>query len=273
MSQENWKGDWLFRRERLEAIDNELRTSKPDLVLMQGVLSKKGSPSESDENILEMGALNGYQWSRSLLNLYEDTQEEVFHAVAAGLPLRISRESDEIAKVWAIGIDGFLSVTLVEMDEQPIYVFNLEMPSGSETVDLWYRFVGERVREVLDKNPDCSDRVVIAGYIPGGPGWKAYQDMLRDLGLKDASLGYCEIASDCFTATPLNDIYMAAVGGKSPSQVDRILVNSNAVVLAGGRVFAEPIPQSRYAKKYGLNQSWPSQRFGWSTTLRLPHCS
>lgn len=272
LGNENWKGDWLMRRERLEAIDGELRNAKPDLVVFQGVLNKKGNPSESDVNIIGKGALSDYQWARSLLMLYEDTQEELSHVVAAGLPLRISQESEDFAKVWAIGIDGFLSVAVVEMDEQPILVFNLQMPSGSNAVDLWYRFVTERILEVIENGAFCKDRIIVAGFIPSGPEWAAYQDMLIDLGLKDASTGFCQVASDCFTATPLNELYMATAGGVSPSQVDRILVRNRTAVLSGERVFLSPLQDSRYAKKYGLTQMWPTVRFGWSATIRLPRC-
>jgi hypothetical protein len=56
LSRKNWKGDWLFRRERLELIDEQLRISRPDIVVFQELLTRRGSPSESDINILNFGA-------------------------------------------------------------------------------------------------------------------------------------------------------------------------------------------------------------------------
>ncbi|RZA10050.1 MAG: hypothetical protein EOP10_35410 [Proteobacteria bacterium] len=90
MSAKSWKGDWLFRRERLDLVDEQLRISRPDIVAFQEALTRQDSPSESDMNILSAGALEGYEWDASLVQTYRDTQEMQYHAVAVGLPVKLS---------------------------------------------------------------------------------------------------------------------------------------------------------------------------------------
>ena len=55
-----WHGDWIFRRERLAAIDQTLASLKPELILIQGLLRRQESEFENDFNILKRNALNGY---------------------------------------------------------------------------------------------------------------------------------------------------------------------------------------------------------------------
>src|SRR5690606_23224324 len=51
LSKRAWKGDWIFRRDRLELIDGELRNVRPDILAMLEVMERKSNPSESDKGI------------------------------------------------------------------------------------------------------------------------------------------------------------------------------------------------------------------------------
>jgi endonuclease/exonuclease/phosphatase family metal-dependent hydrolase len=155
----SWKGDWVFRRERLELIDRELRNIKPDLLILQEAMSKMESPSESDRNILLAGALNEYDWHMRVTKEYEDSQEVESMAVAAGLPLRIDRAKTlSRRELWDIGDEGFLVATTIDVDGTPLTVFNVQMPYSENNRDLWYLFIKDRILERIKEEGTCPRR-------------------------------------------------------------------------------------------------------------------
>ena len=86
LAKKAWKGDWIFRRDRLELVDQGLRNSKPDLLLLQEALARVGSAAESDLAILSAGAIADYDWRQLKVEEYPDTQEVESMAVAAAPP-------------------------------------------------------------------------------------------------------------------------------------------------------------------------------------------
>lgn len=272
-AKKRWKGDWLFRRSRLELIDRELRQVKPDLLILQQVMARKHSPSESDSSILRAGALTDYEWQELTVRDYPDTKEAESMAVAVGLPLRIVPSSDASARnLWMLGSDGFMTATTVDLEWQPMGVFNVQMPSDASTAGRWYSFIEERITEYLHRHKICPRRTIVSGFLPATGDVDRFAHFSESLELKDSSLGYCQAASRCYTATPTNDIFMATSSDQASSQVDRILVHRSTYIYSSTRNFATASTDSRFLKAFGLPSLWPTRRFGWTITARLPRC-
>ncbi|MEZ4741486.1 MAG: hypothetical protein R3B45_03425 [Bdellovibrionota bacterium] len=268
----SWKGDWAFRRERLNLIDRGLRGIKPDLLIIQEAMSKKESPSDSDRNILLAGALRDYDWHLRVVREYGDTQEVEAMAVATSYPLKVDRARTLTQKeLWDIGAGGFVTATAIDFDNYPILVFNVQMPVSSVNRELWYLFVRDKIKERIKEEGLCQKRIIVAGYLPDSNKSSKYRELLTALGLKDASSGFCELESSCYTSTPINEIFMATIGDERPSRSDRILVPTSTVVLSSSPNFRE-IGDSEMVKKFGLTKLWGTQRYGWVANMRFARC-
>jgi hypothetical protein len=273
LTKKNWKGDWIFRRDRLEMIDTELRGVKPDVLLAQGVMGKRGSASETDASILRAGALADYEWREAPVESFEDTQELETMVIALGVPIKFAVLPGAEREVWVMGAGGYLMMASVDYEDQPVTVVNVQLPLEPGSEFLWYSFVQERVTERLRRLKHCGKRIIVAGQMPGDEGARRFGEFVRALRLKDAALGFCQIDSGCYTATPSNDIFMATVGEESPSRVDRIFLHQSAVIYSSRRDFEESDPSNRYAHEFGLARLWSTQRFGWVTSARLARCT
>lgn len=271
----SWKGDWIFRRDRLELIDASLRTTKPDLLVAQEIMERSEGGSESDIKILTAGILWDYDWQKYEINKFSDTQESEFIAVALALPLKFSEtkldgQGDAI-EFFRLGKDGYLMLVSVDYEDQPITVLNVHLPYKADGID-WIPFIQERALDRLERLHYCPKRVVLAGYLPGDSAGRSYANLLNTLQLRDTAEGFCKIESTCFTATPVNDIFVATVGDESPARVDKILVNRNSFIITSGRILDKASNQNYNLTEFGLSKLWPAQRFGWHTSLRFPRC-
>jgi len=273
LSRRSWKGDWIMRRDRLELIDEGLRNLKPDILMFQELTEKVGNTAESDQNILSAGALIDYIWEKHEVTRYPDTQEIESLAVAIGPPHKpvIGETSDR--NMWILGIGGYLMVSSINIEDQPVLAFNVKMPVQTDNEYIWYSFIQERIAEKLASRRHCYKRVVVAGLLPGDEGAMRYAEFLRNLQLKDVSSGFCQISSRCYTATPTNDIYMASVGDESPSRVDKIFLHQSALIYTSSRNFTDSDPNNRYSRDFGLTRLFASQRFGWVSQARFARCS
>ncbi|RYZ58403.1 MAG: hypothetical protein EOP07_07160 [Proteobacteria bacterium] len=273
LSNKNWKGDWLFRRERLELIDEQLRITRPDIIVFQEVLTRRDSPSESDINILSAGALEGYEWDASLVQSYRDTQEMQYNTTAVGLPVKLVSRDITLKSVWPIGVDGAMSFSLLELDQNPIVLINLQMPDATQRADAWYSFVRTELRSLLKATGICPQRMIVSGHIPGSSIWKGYSEFLSEFNLKDTTSGFCEAASDCLTTSTQNDLFAAINNGQGASHSERVLVHSESIIFSSGTAMAKLRPTSVNGPQYGVHRLWASPAFGWETELRLARCS
>jgi hypothetical protein len=271
---QTWNGDWIFRRDRLVLIDDALRNVKPDIVVLQEVMTKRGSSSESDRNILQAGALEDFVWRESDAIEYDDTQEIQSLAVAAAPSLGfVDQDAGQPERdFWKIGNDGFLMASVLQVEGQPVLVFNVQMPLQLGQKYLWYTFLEERIAEWTRIAGTCRKRVVVAGYLPGDQDSKRFNDMTQRLELKDASTGFCQVASNCYTATSLNEMFMATQGDEIPSQADRILLHQSALVSTSSRNLTDSEADARWSREFGLTRVWATQRFGWVVSARLARC-
>lgn len=272
LAKKNWKGDWLFRRERLELVDDQLRVTRPDIVVFQEMLTRRDSPSESDINILSAGALEGYQWDAELIQSYEDTQEMQFNAVAVGLPIKLQTTEALAKSFWPIGTEGYMTYSLMVLDQTPLVVVNLSMPKTAQKADFWYHSVRVELREVLKRLGVCEERLIVSGHMPGGSVWPGYTEFLKEFRLKDTATGFCEAASDCLTTSTQNDLFMATSQGQAPAHSERVLVHEDALIMSSNTVLQKMREKSVYGPSYGIHRLWASPVFGWQAQLRLPQC-
>jgi hypothetical protein len=296
LAKRNWKGDWIFRRDRLELVDAELRNVKPDILMLQEAMAKRDSAAENDGSILRAGALADYEWREAMVETYEDTKEWQSMVVALGLGLKFAAPPPAEApagdassgaaapdpanpdagvnrETWVLGADGYMMAATVDYEGQPVSVFNVQMPHQRDSDFLWYGFVQEKIAERLRRRHLCPKRVVVAGHLPGDEGAKRFGEFVSSLQLKDAAAGFCQIASRCYTATPTNDLFLATVGDESPTRVDRVFLHQSAIIYSSARNFETNDPNNRYAREFGLPRLWPTQRFGWAVSARLARCT
>lgn len=273
ISKKSWVGDWIFRRSRLELIDNEIKNLKPDVLMLQELMAKRGSTAESDQAILAAGSLANYGWRLDLVEDYLDTLEQEYLGFALAFPQKFSQLDGDKRQIWNMGAGGYLSVATFEYEGQPIDIFNVRLPDKSEGYQIWYSFLEERIIERLRSFRHCPKRVIVAGLMPGSEENPRFRSLLQRARLKDTAVGFCQIPSRCYTATPTNEIFMATEGEKSPVRTDRILVSESAYVYGSGRVFDDPDSSPRYGNDLGVSQLWPTQRFGWMSQIRLARCN
>ncbi|MCX6116318.1 MAG: hypothetical protein NT027_02155 [Proteobacteria bacterium] len=268
-----WQGDWAFRRERLEIVDRGFRTLRPDVVFFQNVLSRMGSPSESDELILSAGALNRFNWKDFKIGFIEQSGENREMAIAASRPRDFTKNwPDNTKNQWQLGQDGYVTFSELDSVESPVLLVNVVMPKTQNQVNLWYSFLKDRILELSKVRHICPERVVVAGYLPYEGDSKRFDDMLNSLNLKDTAVGFCQNAEKCKTASEQNDIFKISSQKMSLGQMDRILVHKDTEVINAGMHFLESKENSRYKALYDLPKVWGSSRFGWFASVKLRHC-
>ena len=267
-----WKGNWLLRRKRLEVVDYELRKVKPDILAFQNVMARMESPSESDINILSFGALRGYDWKSSFIKNYSETGEDKFHSLAVSLPLRFQQVGSNVYS-WPLGVDGFLSMYELFLVDRPILVFNVSMPKSTENVDVWYEFLATEIERAVKKYGTCNSRIVVAGYLPGHLTWKGYNDFMSRLELKDTSVEYCSVESDCYTQSLDNQLYVKSQLNTADEQAEKILVHESALTEFGEVVLKDSVVLDQASTElFKLNKLNGSISYAWYSSVRLTKC-
>jgi hypothetical protein len=268
----NYVGDWIYRRERLSLVDQEIRLLGLDLIAFQNLTSRSGSPSESDKSILSKGALKGFSWQGFVQNYHDDTAEQNELSLAVAPPLKLRNQTQNKKPFWVIGNEGAISAYVVERDRAPFAIFNIIMPARFGRNFIWYSFIEEKIKDFLKQNGICKQRMIILGYLPADEGSVRFREFSERLELKDSATGFCKVASKCNTADADNELLLANTPELADTITDRILIHSSAIVLTSRRVLAEPQENSNYHRQLGLSQKWPSIRSGWLTSVRLNRC-
>lgn len=270
----DWKGDWIFRRERLAAVDQFLRSQKPDILVLQNVMSRRGSPSESDSAILAAGALVGFELSEQNIAFYDDTQEQIASFVAVSLPIQFRRVPDSgHSKVWPLGRSGYLALTLLENERQVISLFNVIIPETENDNTNWYQLIYEKIQEHFQTSEYCLNRIIVAGYLPIDVGGEQFAQFIQKLNLQETAEESCGLDEECQTRSPGNAFGTLVNPYAESGRYDRILVSDEALVLSSKRSFDNTINASDYPKRWGLDKIWPSVRYGWSAEVKFPKCA
>lgn len=269
----SWKGDWLFRRQRLALVDKSLRALRPDIVAFRDLMAKRGSVSDSDRHILSRGALTSYDWALKKKTYFDDTGEFSYHSVVTSIPTRI--QEGEKTPMWPLGLDGSLSIYRLIIDQDPVLLVNLEIPRSSASQDQWYRVVEKKVKEEQEKSGICSDRTLLVGFLPYRSSWEYYSQLLSSLDLIDSAKGFCEVASECQTSTMRNPLFDSIESDGVVQRANRILLPSSALILNSTRILDENYldPDIRQiVSRYGLNTFTPLIEYGWMTKFQLSKC-
>ncbi|MCX6124656.1 MAG: hypothetical protein NTV34_07890 [Proteobacteria bacterium] len=222
----NWTGDWEFRRDRLEMIDNALRDLRPDITVFQNSMKRVGSVSESDELILKAGALPRYEWQDAPIQQLPDSGEERSLAVAVLRPGTVvfSAKSDT-QTYWPLGADGHVAIFVISNFGTPITLINILMPSRRDQLGLWTSFVKDRISEIIDSKFACPERTIVAGFLPEEIYSQSASERNLSTLLKDTSIGFCQNAVRCQTGTMSNEIFAVTRPDADGGQLDRILVH------------------------------------------------
>ncbi|NRA67837.1 MAG: hypothetical protein HRU19_25375 [Pseudobacteriovorax sp.] len=264
-----WKGDWLFRRARIELIDQQLVNIRPDILLFQNLMKREGSVSESDVKLLNAGVLNGFRWQTHKMKSFSDTGEQSLLASAIGLPARFDSSGLE-GKSIQIGKGGFAAVFPVERNGQKILLSSVKLPND-ESADQAYGQLIDFLSAAMKESGICSKRLIIGGYLPMNPSWQNDKRLLSTFSMKDTAEGFCNIAESCFTSTADNELQSQIDPLAFGQRTDRILVSNRTRVFDSQRVFDQS-EESYLSARHGLQRFWPLHRFGWLTKVRLARC-
>lgn len=268
----SWQGDWEFRRDRLDVIDNGLRDIRPDIAVFQNALARSGSTSESDKIILSAGALARYDWYDAIIDTLKESGEDRSLAIAVTKPFLIDTAPTEDRTYWQMGADGHLAFFTLNGGTEPILVANVLMPSRRDQVGLWYSFVQERIQERVRRGKACLNRVIVAGYLPIDQDNRRAREFMEVLRLHDSATGFCQNADRCQTATLNNEMFTLLKSDEAGGQVDRILVNASATLLSAGLAFTKSVESTQYKDIYHMSHIWASVRFGWMARVKFAPC-
>ena len=265
-----WQGDWIFRRERLERVDEDMRTVKPDVVVFQEAMRRSKNSAESDKNILSAGAMMGYQWQSAAFETYHDTEETEEAMVATGLPLRFSaKKPDPTIKRYD---GGYFVAFVIESETGSIALFNVQEPNASDR-SRWALDLQSEITETLTNFEICAERTIIAGKIRSSNLDPHIRPMISTFRLKDVSEGRCEQESSCYTASPVNDLFQFSNRERSPAREDKILVHKDTLIYFSSRNFDTPSDfPYRLRSNFRISNLWASIYFGWVASIRLARC-
>lgn len=263
-------GNWVFRRERLAAIDFELGRIRPDLVFMVEAMSRKDSFAESDREILRSGALASYQWAAVESGEYYDTSEVESISSAAGVPIRLEA-SKKLPKL-SLGDGAVVAGTIALSSLQKIGLIQIHLPRQHSGANL-AQPITEFIRVFSSEEGICSRRIVISGIIPGEQKRGLSSELMSNLGFKDVSEGRCSDANVCFTDTTSNAFNKAAFGEHLSTRTNKILVHSATYILSSGRNFDSLDVLPEHLRPTIDGQAFlPLANFGWAATVRLSRC-
>ena len=267
----SWKGNWLFRRERLARIDEAFRQIRPEILVLQGLMSRQESPFEDDQALLSSGALSGYHWQRVHVDEHEDSGELESIAMATGLIVGDSEDKQPGPLLWRMDNSGYLAIFRVIIEGQGVMVVNPELEVDMARQGLWFRFISERIEGARLRFAVCKERVLVAGRFGGSEAQADYLALLRDHELKDTADGFCEQESDCYTDNSENPLFLKSRGDIRPGRSVRILSHKRAHVYSSGRNF-DTSGSERVPGGGGLTKGPPVPFAGWLSVLRLPKC-
>lgn len=269
-----WKGDWIFRRDRLDAIDQTLRGVKPDVLIFQEIMEKKNSPYDTDQNILAAGSLLGYSWQTVNIREFNDSHELESMGLVTGLPVYKDPFESSRKKMWKLGKDNYLSVFIAKTEGHEIAFFNLKLSHVFADQEIWYSYIKDRIQEYMSEHSICPKRLVLAGIFGGSPSQKDYINLLQSLQLEDSSLGFCELENPCYTETPENPLFLAANGDTPPRRDVRILIHRSALIYSSNRNFNDLKENHTFFSGSSKQiHSSPVEHFGWLTSVRFARCN
>lgn len=274
----SWSGDWVFRRERLALIDSALRNIKPDILFFGEMLQKNSSPYDDDRVILSAGALQNHGWQAGAVKTHREGDEIESLAIVTAPPTR--RDFMQLGRgpaVTGLVAEGEAHMLYLAQEiagQQTLFV-NVDIP---RTVDLDRQFsllnglLGQ-AREIGEQAGVCPSRVIVGSHDGIPPRHASYQELLERHRLQDSAAGRCKNPSDCYSASPQNELFLRTFGDVAPESPVKIMAGKGVIIYEAGLNFEGIFPVSPYARKYELGMMFMSHEFGWRAIMRLPRCS
>lgn len=292
----DWRGDWLFRRERLKLLDSLFYSRLSNIIFLQGVLEKKGDPNDQDLKVLTAGALRDYRWESQVFQFYEDTWEEESLALGVSFPLKLketaenenSENIDEKERTLADRLilepEFAIYYVKVDYDGEDLLLVNIKfrpemaekyLDSYSTYIDKnkIYSKVVASLKSIISKSKVCDKRIIVAGYMPNALQNLEFLTSLAELGLKSTHEIYCPILSECFTQKIDNQIFSKSTLEKNEQLSDLILVPVDANVHLAMRGNTEAAISSIYTNQsYEITKIPASIRDAWISRVEIKSC-
>ena len=266
-----WRNDWIFRRLRLDMINAGLATLRPDLLIMQEVMSRKENSYDTDLGILRAGALDGYGTEETLIAEDQEAGSVESLAVASSLSFQLPDEKNRHG-IWHWNRSVF-GKFVAEFEGQDVVLFNVKMAEDERDAEGFYAFLASTIKQDLFLGRHCPQRLIVAGHFADGGNGPHFAAFLRELSLHDTATGYCHLATACHTISATNELLLATWGEVPSRRSARVLVHRKTIVYGAKRNFDQPRPlPADLQGKYGLQKLWPTRTFGWTTQLRLAKC-
>lgn len=264
-SEQGWRGDWVFRRERLQLIDTELNSARPDVVIMHEVMQR--SRYDSDQAILSAGALRGFTWSLIKTRSFADSGETEFTGIAIGVP----GIGDEEVQSLRVAQHGKVSLFLhqVKHPKFKLYVLNIIGTDNFSLSDLQsiVNIVSQKVAEI-----DCRSRTLIAGHFSQATSTR-FGNLFADSRFREVFKGLCNVENECFNSSPRNGIFLAINGEIEPAKTDYLWTERDFELLSVQLNFINSLrSQTISLSPYHLDELWPTERFGLMIEGRLLGC-
>jgi hypothetical protein len=268
--------DWVFRRERLAAIDATLRSFRPDIFLAQQMVAEDESPSDADDLILSAGSLSGYESERVMTDLRLSSGDYQFFYTALSLPTKLSSSRYGLStRAERIAPGILVSASVAEIDESPVLLVQVDNQDirATQSPDAFYPALSLYLSRIFNAYQLCRNRIVVAGYLPQTADSEVDQQYLDDLDLIDTSTKVCKNGVFCDSLSAENELKSKLFPTMSPERMDRILVHKDTSILSAGLAFQKAFPAVPYViDTYGLATLDQSLRFGWSAELLFSNC-
>ncbi|MBP9707621.1 MAG: hypothetical protein KBD78_08245 [Oligoflexales bacterium] len=292
----DWRGDWLFRRERLKLLDSLFYSRLSNIIFLQGVLEKKGDPHDQDLKVLTDGALRDYRWESQVFQFYEDTWEEESLAVGVSFPLKLiepaedeksentNEEAQTLAERLVLEPEFAIYFVKVDYDGEDLLLINIKFrpEMADKNLNSYSRYIDSNriyskviasLKSIISKAAVCDKRIVVAGYLPHALQNQEFLASLAEIGLKSTHEIFCPVLSECFTQKIDNQIFAQSTLEKNEQLADLILVPVDANVHLALRGNTEAAVSSIYTKQsYDITKIPASIRDAWVTRVEIKSC-
>lgn len=271
----SWSGDWIFRRSRLELVDQALQLVKPDVLIFQNSMQRAESLYDSDQAILGAGALSEYQWQNHKVKLFDVEGETSYVALATAAPVKTDPFFASRSGFWSLSDQGYVFASTVIFEGQEIPVVILRVTPEMAAQNLWYFYAYRYIHNFLETHNLCLNRLVVAGEFWGHYAQSDYQMLLDLLQLKDSARSFCSDSQKCATANPDNLLYQAIRDVPVAARNLRILVHRSAQVFEAKSFLKHQQPKVKSNDQevfYGLDHLEASPYLGWETSVRFSRC-
>ena len=268
-TKKSWKGDWIFRRKRLNLVDEEINKKSPNIVFFQELM-KKNNKSDSDSIILEYSSLAYHKPFTFSYQKYEETGEEEFAATYVRMG-NYSVDADDQYVLEKLKQGGYFVFQKILLDQVPFYLINVKMGDGP--VAEGFLELQEKIKKHLDGVKKCYNQILVAGHFKGQTNHPSFIRFLKTFDLVDSAWDFCEMNKNCYTESQSNPILNSSTVENKIYRSERILTHKTSKIDQSEIAFEkEEKTLNNLKKEYHLNTITPSIRYGWQAKISFGIC-